>query len=302
MRLNCPVCPFDLHRDPRLRISNHAPRAIACANSSRKFSTRAVRLRRECCTKSRRVHWQSYFYACENRPGQALAVRAGFQRGCNIRGSGLRAHGLKFRWRHGFRDTKLCPHSSRWVAYEFTRRCLQRPLQLADGPPLPGNSWSGLFQASRDCGRLSQANRAALRSRHLHIFRYRESFPATFVGTAPLIRAKFEVPGHRSMEASFEVNTALDAAIVFSSAYTDAHRFSSWHFKTIAVSYPQLDAGAKIFLGRLKTFQLGPYTVQEPVAAFSQSNPVRRRHELWPARSAPISSPLQRTLIFLINA
>jgi hypothetical protein len=102
-----------------------------------------------------------------------------------------------------------------------------------------------------------------------------KSFPATFVGTAPLIRAKFEVPGHRSMEASFEVNTALDAAVVFSRAYTEAHRFSSWHFKTIAVSYPQLDAGAKIFLGRLKTFQLGPYTVQDPVAAFSQSNPVK---------------------------
>jgi PDZ domain len=100
-----------------------------------------------------------------------------------------------------------------------------------------------------------------------------KSFPATFLGTAPLIRAKFEVSGHRPLEASFEVNTALDAAIVFSRAYTEAHHFSSWRFKTIAVSYPQLDAGAKIFLSRLKTFQLGPYTVQEPVAAFSQSNP-----------------------------
>src|SRR3984957_1108238 len=102
-----------------------------------------------------------------------------------------------------------------------------------------------------------------------------KSFPATFVGTAPLIHAKFEVAGHRPLEAGFEVNSALDAAIVFSKAYTEAHRFSSWRFRTIAVSYPQLDAGAKIFLGRLKSFQLGPYTVQEPVAAFSQSNPVK---------------------------
>jgi hypothetical protein len=102
-----------------------------------------------------------------------------------------------------------------------------------------------------------------------------KSFPATFLGSAPLIHAKFEVSGHRPLEASFEVNTALDAAIVFSKSYTEAHRFSSWRFKTIAVSYPQLDAGAKIFLGRLKTFQLGPYTVQEPVAAFSESNPAK---------------------------
>jgi hypothetical protein len=102
-----------------------------------------------------------------------------------------------------------------------------------------------------------------------------KSFPVTFLGTAPLIHAKFEISGHKPLEASFEVNTALDAPIVFSSAYTEAHRFSSWRFKTLAVSYPQLDAGAKIFLGRLKTFQLAPFTVQEPVAAFSQSNPVK---------------------------
>jgi hypothetical protein len=102
-----------------------------------------------------------------------------------------------------------------------------------------------------------------------------KSFPVTFLGTAPLIHAKFEISGHKPLEARFEVNTALDAPIVFSSAYTEAHRFSAWRFKTIAASYPQLDAGAKIFLGRLKTFQLAPFTVQEPVAAFSQSNPVK---------------------------
>jgi hypothetical protein len=102
-----------------------------------------------------------------------------------------------------------------------------------------------------------------------------KSFPLTFAGTAPLIRAKFELSGHKSLEANFEVNTALDAAIVFSSAYTEAHRFSSVHFKTVATSYPELDGGAKIFLGRLKMFQLGSYLVEEPVAAFSQSNPAK---------------------------
>ncbi len=102
-----------------------------------------------------------------------------------------------------------------------------------------------------------------------------KSFPLTFAGTTPLIRAKFELSGHKSLEANFEVSTALDAAIVFSSAYTEAHRFSSVHFKTVASSYPELDGGAKIFLGRLRIFQLGPYVVEEPVAAFSQSSPVK---------------------------
>jgi hypothetical protein len=102
-----------------------------------------------------------------------------------------------------------------------------------------------------------------------------KSFPLTFAGAAPLIRAKFELSGHKSLEANFEVNTALDAAIVFSSVYTESHRFSSVHFKTVASSYPGLDAGAKIFLGRLKVFQVGPYVVEEPVAAFSQSSPAK---------------------------
>jgi hypothetical protein len=102
-----------------------------------------------------------------------------------------------------------------------------------------------------------------------------KSFPLTFAGTAPLIRAKFELPGHKSLEANFEVNAALDAAIVFSSAYTESHRFSSVHCKTVAGSYPELDGGAKILLGRLKVFQLGPYAVEEPVAAFSQSSPAK---------------------------
>src|ERR1700733_6690032 len=102
-----------------------------------------------------------------------------------------------------------------------------------------------------------------------------KSFPLTFAGSAPLIRAKFELSGHKSLEANFEVNTALDAAIIFSSAYTESHRFSSVHFKAVASSYPELDGGAKIFLGRLKVFQLGPYEVEEPVAAFSQSNPTK---------------------------
>jgi PDZ domain len=102
-----------------------------------------------------------------------------------------------------------------------------------------------------------------------------KTFPLTFAGSTPLIRAKFEVSGHKSLEANFEVNTALDPAIVFSSAYTEARRFSSVRFKTVASSYPDLDGGAKIFLGRLKLFQLGPYVVEDPVAAFSQSSPAK---------------------------
>jgi PDZ domain len=100
-----------------------------------------------------------------------------------------------------------------------------------------------------------------------------KGFQATFAGTTPLVKAKVSIPGQKTLEADFVVNTALDFPIVFSRAFTDARGISPNHFKTIPASYPSVDAGAKIFLGRLKTIQLGGYTIEDPVAAFSQSNP-----------------------------
>ncbi|MGB8522702.1 MAG: PDZ domain-containing protein [Candidatus Acidiferrales bacterium] len=95
----------------------------------------------------------------------------------------------------------------------------------------------------------------------------------TFAGTTPIVKAKVSIPGQKTLEADFVVNTALDFPIVFSRTFTDDHRISSAHFKTISASYPSVDGGAKILLGRLKTIQLGGYTIEDPVAAFSQSNP-----------------------------
>jgi len=97
-----------------------------------------------------------------------------------------------------------------------------------------------------------------------------KSLPLKFAGNIPLVRAKFLIPGQKLLEADFDLNTALNAAVMFSSAYTDAHRISATHFKAAPASYPSLDGGAKIFLGRLKGFQLGPYVVEDVVAAFSQ--------------------------------
>jgi hypothetical protein len=95
----------------------------------------------------------------------------------------------------------------------------------------------------------------------------------TFAGTIPIVKAKVSIPGQKTLEADFVVNTALDFPIVFYRAFADDHRISSAHFKTVSASYPSVDGGAKILLGRLKTIQLGGYTIEDPVAAFSQSNP-----------------------------
>jgi PDZ domain len=97
-----------------------------------------------------------------------------------------------------------------------------------------------------------------------------KSFPLTFSGPVPLIRAKFDVPGHRSETADFAVDTALDSGVIFYRGYTDSQRISAAHFKSEPASYPEVDGGAKIFLGRLKTFQIGPYGVEDIVGDFTQ--------------------------------
>ena len=98
-----------------------------------------------------------------------------------------------------------------------------------------------------------------------------KSFPLSFAGNTPLLRAKAEISGHKTVDADFVLDTGLDSAIVFYRAFTDSERISAAHFKTVPASYPEIDDGARILLGRLKGFQIGQYSVETPVAVFSQS-------------------------------
>jgi hypothetical protein len=98
-----------------------------------------------------------------------------------------------------------------------------------------------------------------------------KSFPISGTGASALIRAKGNV-GRKNFEGDFEINTALDSAIVFYEAFLDSKKISASHFKAESASYPELDEGSKILVGRIKEFQIGPYNVEEPVALFSQSN------------------------------
>jgi hypothetical protein len=98
-----------------------------------------------------------------------------------------------------------------------------------------------------------------------------KGFPVTGSGPAALIRAKGDI-GRKGFEGDFEINTALDSAIVFYQSFLDSKKISAAHFKAISASYPELNEGSTILVGRIKEFQIGPYNVQEPVALFSQRN------------------------------
>jgi PDZ domain len=99
-----------------------------------------------------------------------------------------------------------------------------------------------------------------------------KAFPITGGPSSALVRAKGNISGRKSFDGDFEINTALDSAIVFYQAYMDSKKISAAHFKAISASYPELDEGSKILVGRIKDFQIGAYTIEDPVALFSQGN------------------------------
>src|SRR6201993_1676671 len=92
--------------------------------------------------------------------------------------------------------------------------------------------------------------------------------PLRFNGAAPLIKASFKLAGLKTREDDFVVNTALNASVLVSDRFSEAHRIFSSHVKTINASDPQIEGGATVALGRLTEFQIGRYEIRGLIAAF----------------------------------
>jgi PDZ domain len=93
------------------------------------------------------------------------------------------------------------------------------------------------------------------------------SFHLSFSGDTPVVRAKFSTTG-KALDADFGIDTALDASVLFSERYANAHHLLS-HLKTIPASDELSDGTAGSVLGRLRLFQIGPFPVQQSIAMFS---------------------------------
>jgi len=94
----------------------------------------------------------------------------------------------------------------------------------------------------------------------------------TLVAGMPVVQAKFSMTSGKSLDADFAVNTALDAPILIFGRYAAAHRLFSSHLKTIPAPDLPPNAAGNAILGRLKSFQIGSYVIQAPIAEFLQRN------------------------------
>jgi hypothetical protein len=98
------------------------------------------------------------------------------------------------------------------------------------------------------------------------------AFPLRFERSTPVIGARFTLPGQKTHEGNFGVDTALDASLLISDRFAEAHRIFSSRLKTITASDPEIEGGAGVALGRLTDFQIGRYEIRSPIAAFVRQN------------------------------
>lgn len=88
-----------------------------------------------------------------------------------------------------------------------------------------------------------------------------------------MVRARLTLPKQHSREGEYIVDTALNAAIVIPDKFAEGHHLFSAPLKTITACDPQIDGGENIVLGRPNGFEIGPYTVEGALAAFSPRRP-----------------------------
>ena len=98
------------------------------------------------------------------------------------------------------------------------------------------------------------------------------AFHLTFSGGLPLIQAKFTDAKGKFLEAPFVVSTANDSSAIIFDRYAEAHHLLSSHWKTIPSVDPELNNSGTAPVSRLKGLQLGRYTTEDTLVAFSKSD------------------------------
>jgi hypothetical protein len=93
--------------------------------------------------------------------------------------------------------------------------------------------------------------------------------PLKFARGMPVVQAKFNAGG-KTIAGGFILNTALDVPVVISNRYEEKRRFFTPHTKTIpAIDQPPGGEEGDT-LARMNFFQIGPYSVVQAIAEFSQ--------------------------------
>ncbi|HEY6444407.1 MAG TPA: PDZ domain-containing protein [Candidatus Acidoferrales bacterium] len=98
-----------------------------------------------------------------------------------------------------------------------------------------------------------------------------KSFHLNLSSGEPVVQAKFSESG-KMLDGSFAVDTALDASIVISGKFGQAHHLRFAHARTIPATDIELGEVQQPQFARIKQVSLGPYDIRDPIAVFSRGD------------------------------
>lgn len=99
-----------------------------------------------------------------------------------------------------------------------------------------------------------------------------KGIPFTVRGGVPIVRAKFGLAQNKTFEGDFAIDTALNATVVFSDRYAQSHQIFKSKIRTIPYTDPQVNGGEGVVVGKMQSFQIGQYYLQNALGTFSKKD------------------------------
>ncbi len=99
-----------------------------------------------------------------------------------------------------------------------------------------------------------------------------KSFHLNLASGEPVVQAKFTETNGKTFDGSFAVDTALDASIVISGKFEQAHHLHFTHTKTIPATDIELGEVQQPVFARIMQVSVGPYDIRDPIAVFSRGD------------------------------
>jgi hypothetical protein len=99
-----------------------------------------------------------------------------------------------------------------------------------------------------------------------------KSFHLNLALGKPVVRAKFSEMNGKTLEGDFAIDTALDASMVISGKFGQAHHLHLGHTKTTLATDIELSGVQQPVFARIRQVSIGPYDVQDPIAVFSRGD------------------------------
>ncbi len=94
--------------------------------------------------------------------------------------------------------------------------------------------------------------------------------PFTFLENKPLVHAKVAIEGQPPLEGEFTIDTGAGMFVSFTSPFVDSHHLLAAGYKTIDAPSAGIGGISRDVAGRLVSLQIGPYSMSNPIAAFSR--------------------------------